>query len=188
LSPELSHGCTAEDHHARCVHVLGAAESEPINFHTLTPVELSASRAGAQIPIEGISVPPQRPPADVIRQGNNGLAILETQWWERVWRMVAQCLERSTEQYRQSMFRCVNVQRFDSIPGHYGLIDVKWRLRPSGGGQRLLTCHSTLQTPSGPSIDELVARNRTTSNAWQPLINQAAGNARCPSAPEPPTA
>ena len=66
-----------------CV-LLVACRSDPIQFHTLTPTQLSGTARGngADIQIEGLSVPPQVDrPQIVIRQGNSGLAILETQWW-----------------------------------------------------------------------------------------------------------
>ena len=168
--------------------LLGACRSEPINFHTLTPVQLPASGSGAQIPIEGISVPPQVDrPQIVIRQGNNGLAILETQWWgaslaDELRSALNDQLSNTGSGGNVSVR--IDVQRFDSIPGQYGLIDVKWRLRPSGAADNaLLTCHSTLQTPSGPSIDELVAAQQNNVKRLAALINQAAGNSRvCPSA------
>lgn len=76
----------------------------------------------------------------------------------------------------------LEVQRFDSIPGQYGLLDVKWRLR--NGEEILMTCRSTLQTPSGPSIDELVAAQQNNVKRLAALISQAASGTRssCPSA------
>ena len=61
--------------------LLTACRSDPIQFHTLTPAQ-PARGNGDEIRIEGISVPPQVDRAQiVIRQGNSGLAILETDWW-----------------------------------------------------------------------------------------------------------
>ena len=168
--------------------LLGACRSEPINFHTLTPVELSASRTGAQIPIEGISVPPQVDrPQIVIRQGNNGLAILETQWWgaslaDELRSALSDQLSNTGSRGNVSVR--IDVQRFDSIPGHYGLIDVKWRLRQANAGDdALLVCRSLLQTPSGPTIDDLVAAQQNNVKRLAALIGQAAGTARgCPPA------
>jgi uncharacterized lipoprotein YmbA len=79
----------------------------------------------------------------------------------------------------------LDVQRFDSIPGQYALIDVKWRLRNLGERDNtLVTCRSTLQTPSGPSIDELVIAQQNNVKRLAALINQAAaGTSRgCPAA------
>ncbi|MBK5529451.1 membrane integrity-associated transporter subunit PqiC [Pseudomonas sp. TH06] len=169
--------------------LLGACRSDPISFHTLTPVQLGSTRAGAQIPIEGISVPPQVDrPQIVIRQGNSGLAILETEWWGAS--LADELRSALTDQLSNSSGRGnvsvrIEVQRFDSIPGQYGLIDAKWRLRPLGDtDSELVTCRSTLQTPSGPSIDDLVAAQQNNVKQLASLISQAAGNSRgCPPTP-----
>ena len=79
----------------------------------------------------------------------------------------------------------MDVQRFDSIPGQYALIDVKWRLRNlSESENALITCRSTLQTPSGPSIEELVIAQQNNVKRLAALINQAASGIQkgCPSA------
>ncbi|MCY0106725.1 MULTISPECIES: membrane integrity-associated transporter subunit PqiC [Pseudomonas] len=170
---------------AACL-LLGACRSDPISFHTLTPVQLPNTRAGAQIPIEGITVPPQVDrPQIVIRQGNSGLAILETQWWgaslaDELRSALSDQLSNTGSHGNVSVR--IDVQRFDSIPGQYGLIDVKWRLRPSGAADNsLLTCRSTLQTPSGPGIDDLVVAQQNNVRRLAALISQAAGNSRaCP--------
>ena len=77
----------------------------------------------------------------------------------------------------------LDVQRFDSIPGQYALIDVKWRLRSLGEGDNtLVTCRSTLQTPSGPSIDDLVVAQQNNVKRLAALISQAANGTQrgCP--------
>lgn len=172
---------------AACL-LLGACRSDPISFHTLTPVQLSNTRAGAQIPIEAITVPPQVDrPQIVIRQGSSGLAILETQWWGAS--LADELRSALSDQLsntggRGNVSVRIEVQRFDSIPGQYGLIDVKWRLRPIGATDAgLQTCRSTLQTPSGPSIDDLVSAQQNNVKRLAALISQAAGNpGGCPSA------
>ncbi|TMU83180.1 membrane integrity-associated transporter subunit PqiC [Pseudomonas fluorescens] len=168
------------------VMLLSACRSDPISFHTLTPVQPGAGHSGADIAIEGITVPPQVDRAQiVIREGNSGLAILETEWWgaslaDELRSALVDQLSNAAGQQRMSVR--VDVQRFDSIPGQYGLIDVKWRLRPLGATEStLLTCRSVMQTPSGPSIDELVAAQQNNVKRLAALITQAAGSARgCP--------
>lgn len=171
--------------------MLTACRSEPIQFHTLTPAQPSnASRtSAADIQIEGLSVPPQVDrPQIVIRQGNSGLAILETEWWgaslsDELRTALIDQLVNSNPQRKVSVR--LDVQRFDSIPGQYALIDVKWRLRSLGESDNaLVTCRSRLQTPSGPSIDELVAAQQNNVRRLAALINQAAsGTSRgCPAA------
>ncbi|MCF4997935.1 hypothetical protein GIW70_09780 [Pseudomonas syringae] len=167
--------------------LLAACRSDPIQFHTLIPTQPSVTRAGNEIPIEGISVPPQVDrPQIVIRQGNAGLAILETEWWgaslaDELRSALMDQLSNSNNLRKVSVR--IDVQRFDSIPGQYGLIDVKWRLR-AGDASDLLVCRTTLQTPSGPSIDDLVIAQQANVKRLAAAINRAASNAQigCPTA------
>ncbi|AZF41071.1 hypothetical protein C4J87_0896 [Pseudomonas sp. R1-43-08] len=171
--------------------LLAACRSEPIAFHTLTPAHLNnATRADADsVRIESISVPPQVDRAQiVIRQGDSGLAILETQWWAAT--LADELRSALVDQLagsdaRQAVSLRVEVQRFDSVPGQYALLDVRWRLRPAGGGDRpALTCRSTLQSPAGPSIDDVVVAHQNNLKRFAALINRAAGSSltQCPSA------
>jgi uncharacterized lipoprotein YmbA len=167
--------------------LLTACRSDPIQFHTLTPAQLNGASSSADIQIEGITVPPQVDrPQIVIRQGNSGVAILETQWWaatlvDELRSALVDQLVNNNLQRRMSLR--LDVQRFDSIPGQYALIDVKWRLRMLGSGDAaLITCRSTLQTASGASIDDLVVAHQNNVKRLAAAISQAAaGTSRgCP--------
>lgn len=166
--------------------LLAACRSDPIQFHTLTPAQLSSPGSTTDIRIESLIVPPQVDrPQIVVREGNTGMAILETQWWgaslvDELRSALLDQMVNSNPQRKLSVR--LEVQRFDSIPGQYGLLDVKWRLR--NGEEILMTCRSTLQTPSGPSIDELVAAQQNNVKRLAALISQAASGTRssCPSA------
>lgn len=52
-----------------------------------------------------------------------------------------------------------NVQRFESAPGQYALIDAVWSVRKVGSTQ-VLTCRSVAQETVGAGYDELVAGHR----------------------------
>lgn len=168
--------------------LLGACRSDPIQYHTLTPAQPSgaARNSGAEIQIESISVPPQVDrPQIVIRQGNSGLAILETQWWgaslsEELRSALVEQLA-STSSGAKVLLR-VDVQRFDTVPGQYALLDTKWRLRGDDNATSM-TCRSTLQTPAGATIDELVAAHQHNLKQLAALILQATTTHRrtCPS-------
>jgi uncharacterized lipoprotein YmbA len=165
--------------------LLAACRSDPISFHTLTPAQPGASRTGADIAIESISVPPQVDRAQiVIRQGNSGVAILDTDWWsatlaDELRGALVDQLSGGVGQQRASVR--IDVQRFDSIPGQHALIDVKWRVRPLGAADAaLLSCRSVLQTPSGPSIDELVTAQQNNVKRLAAHIAQGASGSRCP--------
>ncbi|WP_447764973.1 PqiC family protein [Pseudomonas reinekei] len=169
--------------------LLAACRSDPIQFHTLTPAQLTgSSRNTADIQIESLTVPPQVDrPQIVVRQGNTGMAILETEWWgaslvDELRSALDDQMINNNPQRRLSVR--IEVQRFDSVPGQYGLLDVKWRLRTGNGSEDVMeTCRSTLQTPSGPSIDELVAAQQNNVKRLAALISQAASGTQkgCPS-------
>ena len=168
--------------------MLAACRSDPIHYHTLIPQQPVPVNS-VDVQLELISVPPQVDrPQLVIRQSNSSLAILETEWWaaslvDELSSALQDQLVNGNSQRKMSVR--LDVQRFDSIPGQYGLIDVKWRLRKLGGGDNaLVTCRSTLQTPSGPSIDDLVAAQQNNVKRLAALITQAANGTQrgCPSA------
>ncbi|MBD9461937.1 membrane integrity-associated transporter subunit PqiC [Pseudomonas sp. Pdm06] len=164
--------------------LLGACRSDPIHYHTLSPAQPTGqARAGVDIQIEQVSVPPQVDRTQmVIRQGNSGLAILETEWWgaslaDELYSTLDEQL--SNPGAPKSSLR-VDVQRFDSIPGRYARMDVQWRLRNLGGDTRSLTCRSSLQTPAGASIDELVTAHQQNVQQFVDLVEQAAVRKACP--------
>ena len=168
--------------------LLAACRSDPIQFHTLTPAQPNVnSRNNADIRIESLSVPPQVDrPQIVVRQGNTGMAILETDWWgaslaDELRSALVDQMVNSNPQRKMSVR--LDIQRFDSIPGQYGLIDVKWRLRELGQSENsMVTCRSSLQTPSGPTIDDLVAAQQNNIKRLAALISQAANGTQrgCP--------
>ncbi len=169
--------------------LLTACSSDPIRFHTLTPAQPGVASSSAEIQIEAITVPPQVDrPQIVIRQGNAGLAILETEWWgaslvDELRSALVDQLVNNNLQRRVSLR--LDVQRFDSIPGQYALIDVRWRLRSLGNGDAaMITCRSTLQTVSGASIDDLVVAHQNNLKRLAAAISQAATGASrgCPAA------
>jgi uncharacterized lipoprotein YmbA len=52
-----------------------------------------------------------------------------------------------------------NVQRFESAPGSYALVDATWSVRRVGS-DAVLTCRSVLREPVGSGYDALVAGHR----------------------------
>jgi len=52
-----------------------------------------------------------------------------------------------------------NVQRFESVPGEYALIDATWSVRRVGS-ETVLTCRSVLREPVGQGYEALVAGHR----------------------------
>jgi uncharacterized lipoprotein YmbA len=171
---------------------LGACASDPVHYHTLMLPHTSGAPQGASadIQIERVTVPPQVDRTQiVIRQGNSGLAILEFEWWgaslaEEFQSALEDQLNAGGSQ-RKSSLR-VDVQRFDSLPGQYALMEVKWRLRSLGAGNSVIemTCRTTLQSPSGATIEDLVVAHQNNVKRLAATINQASRgtSSTCPSA------
>lgn len=171
--------------------MLVACRSDPIQFHTLTPTQPAGAEppGNVDVQIEAISVPPQVDRQQlVIRQSNSSLAVLEGHWWgaslvDEVRSALAQQLPTNGGAARRVSVR-LDVQRLDSIPGQYALLDVKWRLRDlSDEAAALMHCRSTLQTAAGVQVDELVNAHQNNLHRLAMEISRAAGNAAggCPS-------
>lgn len=170
--------------------LLAACRSDPIHYHTLLPAQPAPGAHGAaNIQFEQISVPPQVDrPQMVIRQGSSGLAILETEWWGAS--LVDELRNALVDQLSSpaiggKLSLRLDVQRFDSVPGQYALIDAQWRLRTAEGesGKAFLNCRTTVRTPSGPSIDDLVVAHQNNVKRLAAAINQTAKTDRCPASP-----
>ena len=161
--------------------LLAACRSEPVHYHTLMPAHTgSATRSNTVvIEIESLSLPAQVDrPQVVIRQGNSGLVLLESEWWGaslgQEFRSALMDQLASVNPQRKLSLR-LDVLRFDSFPGQYGLIDVTWRLRPAGEvNGASVTCRSILQTPSGESIEDLALAQQNNVKRLAALIGQAA--------------
>jgi uncharacterized lipoprotein YmbA len=52
-----------------------------------------------------------------------------------------------------------NIQRFESAPGAYALVDATWSVRQVGS-EAVLTCRSVFREPVGPGYDALIAGHR----------------------------
>jgi len=112
--------------------------------------------------------------------------VLESQWWgasllDEIRSALADQL--SSDAGRNLSVR-LDVQRFDSVPGQYALIDVKWRLRDLDAADKArITCRSTLKTSAGPSVDDVVVAHQNNLRQLAADISRAADKDswHCPS-------
>lgn len=162
---------------------LSGCSSAPINYHTLVPAQ-PGSPASGQVRVERVAMPPQVDRSQiVVRQGGSGLSILETEWWGA--NLVDEFRNALEDQLGApgpgaTLLR-VDVQRFDSVPGQYALLDARWRLqRP--GSEQTLSCHSSLQTAANSSVDGLVVAHQANVRKFAELVARAnaSGTTRCP--------
>ena len=171
--------------------LLTACRSDPIHYHTLMPTQAPAvsDSSHLDIQIERLSLPPQVDrPQIVVRQGNSGLAVLETEWWgaslaDELQSALVDLLPSNGASHKIGLR--LDVQRFDSVPGQYALLETKWRLRAltTGDNTPSLSCRSVFRTASGVTIEDLVAAHQHNVQALATLITQAASDGRstCPS-------
>jgi uncharacterized lipoprotein YmbA len=132
-------------------------------------------------------MPPQVDRAQlVIRQGNSGLVILETQWWganltdELQNALVNQLPPVGTSNLgRTKLHLTLDVQRFDSVPGAYALIEAKWRLRDREAKVHI-ECYTKLSTPSANTVDDLVIAHQANITRLSMLIEAAGRSGKCP--------
>lgn len=160
--------------------VLWGCSSTPNNYHTLVPSE-PVRDSGQRIQVARVAVPPQVDrPQLVVRQGQSGLAILETEWWGA--NLVDEFRSALQDQLGgavgggNALLR-VDVQRFDSVPGRYASLEAVWRLtRPGEAG---LTCRTSLQTAADNSIASLVNAHQANLRKLAEAVRSSARQGSC---------
>ncbi|MNN33918.1 hypothetical protein D3C81_1476970 [compost metagenome] len=168
---------------AGLIPAIWGCSSEPINYHTLVPKQPGTAASG-NVRVERVSMPPQVDRSQiVVRQGGSGLAILETEWWGAS--LVDEFSNALEDQLgapmgsSASLLR-VDVQRFDSVPGQYALLDASWRLDRPGAGKSL-SCRSSLQTPANNTVEGLVKAHQVNLRKLAEQVARAnASGAGCP--------
>jgi uncharacterized lipoprotein YmbA len=162
--------------------ILAACRSDPVHYHTLTPLQAGPARTmqtSGNLAMERLTVPPQVDRTQlVVRQGNNGLAILETDWWgaslsdELQSALVDQLNHR---QFNDKVSLRVQIQRFDLVPGRYALLEAKWRLRTALPDRELreLHCQTVLQVPAGGAVEDLVTAQQRNLEKLAAMITES---------------
>ncbi|AGI24310.1 hypothetical protein H681_12200 [Pseudomonas sp. ATCC 13867] len=159
--------------------------SAPIHYHTLVPSQPERG-TGSNIRVERVSLPPQVDRSQiVVRQGGSGLAILETEWWganlvDEFQNALQDQLGSPSGGLAPALVQ-VEVQRFDSVPGRYALLDATWRLKRPGV-QEDLTCRTTVQSPADNRVESLVSAHQANLRKLADAVARAArsGQGRCP--------
>ncbi len=156
---------------------LGACASAPVSYYTLiAPANDGAAAppasAALQFELLPVGVPAQvDQPQLVVRQGGQGVAILEGQRWiaplgEEVRGALSADLARELHardvtglpDNGKPLLRIkLDLRRFDSQPGAYALIDAAWSLRlPNSANSTGLACDTRISESVGPGYDALV--------------------------------
>lgn len=163
---------------ALCAALAGCATAPPDRFYTLTGgAGVAASGAPLAVYIELLPVGlPQQVTRNqlVITTGNGRAELLEQERWAGpLAGEIAQALSvaitaelgaidvrRTPYPPQASVYRIsTDVQRFESAPGRYALVDAVWSVRQLPRGT-VLTCRSVVNEPVAAGYDALVAGHR----------------------------
>jgi uncharacterized protein len=158
--------------------LLAACSSAPMHYYTLVPApdatsaDTSPSPANFQFELLPIGIPAQDDvPQLVVRQGGQSVALLNGERWiapladevrnalsvDLSRRLNAQDITTGLPVDGKPVLRIkVELQRFDSSPGNYALIDATWTIRPLKG-DGALTCRSRINEDAGQGYEGLVA-------------------------------
>jgi uncharacterized lipoprotein YmbA len=157
----------------------GCATPPPEHFYSLSNgmgvPAVPAVRAAYYIELPAVTVPQQLTRAQMlVTTGEGRMDLLELERWSSLPAAeIGQALSlaisgelgtidafRTPVPDKAPVYRIsTSVQRFESAPGKYALIDAVWSVRLVGSTQ-VLTCRSVAQETVGAGYDELVAGHR----------------------------
>jgi len=170
----------------------GCASAPPEHFYSLSNgmgvPSPAASPAPYYIELPAVTVPQQVARNQlVVSTGAGRVDLLEQERWvSQPAAEIGQALSlaitgelgtidvfRTPTQDKVPVYRIsTNVQRFESAPGQYALIDAVWSVRLVGSTQ-VLTCRSVANEAVGPGYDALVAGHRRAITRIAADISQA---------------
>ncbi|MET3134130.1 putative lipoprotein YmbA [Oxalobacteraceae bacterium GrIS 1.11] len=160
-----------------CAALAGCAAPQAEHFYTLNGGAKAGASAAVNYYVEvlAVSMPPQVSRNQLVVNGADGrVEVLEQERWAGpLAAEVGQALSLgitgelgAIDVYRTPypetlpVYRIsTNVQRFESAPGRYALIDAVWSVRQLATG-KVLTCRSVVDEKVVPGYDALVAGQR----------------------------
>lgn len=178
------------------------ASAPPEHFYSLSnglPVAPQGEAAPYFIEVLAPSVPPQVARSQlVVTSGAGRVDLLEQERWAAplaaelgqalslalTTRLQAIDVFRTPTPEHAAIYRIsTSVQRFESAPGQYALLDVVWSVRLAGSPQ-VLTCRSELKEQIAPGYDALVdghrrALGRLADGIAAAVQRMAGGSAAC---------
>ena len=140
---------------AVCASVLAACSSTPTQYLTLVPpaARAESGSAGAVGPaLLTVTIPSQvDQPQLAVRHSDGSMALLETERWiaplsDEIRNALALDLARQWAGNTTNGARvAVDVQRFDSVPGQYALIDAVWTVSTTASAAQKISCRSSIR-------------------------------------------
>lgn len=165
---------------AAALLMAGCASSPPEHFYSLsTGMGAPAARSGAArayyIEIPAVTVPQQVARSQLVVTTTDGrMDLLEQERWTsppaaEIGQALSQVVTadlgvvdvfRTPTPEGATVYRIsTNVQRFESAPGQYALLDAVWSVRQVGS-QKALTCRTVANETVGAGYETLVAGHR----------------------------
>jgi len=181
----------------------GCASAPPERFYSLSngmAPAASVPNPGYYIEVQNVTVPQQVARSQlVVTSGEGRIDLLEQERWSsppasEIGQALSLAISgelgaidvfRTQPPEKATVYRIsTNVQRFESAPGKYALLDAVWSVRLAGGTQ-VLTCRSTAREEVGAGYDALVLGHRravaqVAADIAKAVRSQAAGKSACP--------
>ncbi|KQZ45309.1 hypothetical protein ASD58_00145 [Duganella sp. Root1480D1] len=181
----------------------GCASPPPERFYSLSNGMAAAASLpdpGYYIEVQNVTVPQQVARSQlVVTSGEGRIDLLEQERWSsppasEIGQALSLAISgelgaidvfRTQPPEKATVYRIsTNVQRFESAPGKYALLDAVWSVRLAGSAQ-VLTCRSTAREEVAAGYDALVmghrrAVARVAADIAKAVRSQAAGKAACP--------
>ena len=170
--------------------LITACTSAPVHFHTLVPAPEAAnggppSSVASGVIVEAVKIPAQVDRIEmVVRQNNGEIAVLNNELWiaplpDELQSALSGDIHRQLRiaaamgaPVPQEISIRVVVERFESAPSHYALIDASWEIRANTSTQKIrLWCASHAYEPVG---DGYVALERGHQRAVALISDQIA--------------
>lgn len=182
----------------------GCASAPPEHFYSLSngmAPAASVPNPGYYIEVQNVNVPQQVARSQlVVTSGEGRVDVMEQERWSsppasEIGQALSLALSgelgaidvfRTQPPDKATVYRIsTNVQRFESAPGKYALLDAVWSVRAAGGSQ-VLTCRSIAREDVAAGYDALVAGHRralarVATDIASGVRSQAAGKGACPS-------
>jgi len=179
------------------------ASSPPERFYSLSngmAPAASVPNPGYYIEVQNVTVPQQVARSQlVVTSGEGRIDLLEQERWSsppasEIGQALSLAISgelgaidvfRTLPPEKATVYRIsTNVQRFESAPGKYALLDAVWSVRLAGGS-RVLTCRSTAREDVAAGYDALVMGHRravakVAADIAKAVRSQAAGTPACP--------
>ena len=181
----------------------GCASSPPEHFYSLSNGMAPAAEVpnpGYYIEVQAVSVPQQVARSQLVATSGAGrIEVLEQERWasppaSEIGQALSLALSgelgaidvfRTQPPDKATVYRIsTSVQRFESAPGQYALLDAVWSVRLTGSPQ-VLTCRTIAREEVAGGVDALVAGHRRAvarlaADIAKAVRSQAAGKGSCP--------